>query len=170
MIIMAMWQQRSHHRPSYFPPPDNRKPLVLTAYTYFLGEIEAFKNVLEGVGVETGNPLQQDAAGKFSQQSTVPAERLERLEKRLDVFFVDDRDRVVIIPGRLARATQTKTQTVSSSNNKKDYCCHELTKSGDGDALPIEASDDVDALFVCGLLGGQRRWFGAKPVEGECPR
>lgn len=127
--------------------------LHIIAYTFSEREWMALEDVLiqSSIGAEY-SPLDRDEFGRDGRRYyATTAQQIASLARVLQGRF-DSRGRF-----EADRATG------------KPYACREVRHSGMGNGCEeFEAPDDSTAIVRCGIIAGQKKWFGGDAKQGRC--
>jgi hypothetical protein len=129
--------------------------LELNGFTFQKSELETVPRVLRRHEIPYSDiDLHPDQVGRIGRGWSIPERGVNKLETELQIKFLRYGEEVFAFPVKAGG---------------KEYCCREITFSGDGDGREtINADDSDDALFKCALVAGRKHWLGGSATRGRC--
>ena len=127
--------------------------LDIVAYTFNEREWMALEEIL-------------DRSGISSEYSALGRDEFGRDGRR---YYAETAQQI----GSLARLLQGRFDSEGrfepARGTGRRYACREVQHSGMGNGCQeFDAPDDSSAIVRCGIIAGQRRWFGGDAKQGNC--
>ena len=132
---------------------DTHNVLYIIAYTFSSREWMALDEILGRAGISSKySPLEQDESGRDGRR-----------------YYAETPQQIDSLAGLLQGHFNSQGRFEPARGTGRRYACREVRHSGMGNGCQeFDAPDDSAAMVRCGIIAGQRSWFGGEAKQGNC--